>query len=131
MRAGLRVIPRHPLLGVGMDAHKRHWRELGFDGDYITHTHSTPIQIAMDRGLPALGCYAWLIAAILVAAWRGYKRAKAGGDVFNESLALGAFGAVTGFSLSSLTNYNFGDSEALMMLLFLVGSLFAARQTSP
>ncbi len=51
MRAGLRVIPQHPLLGVGMDAHKRHWTEWGFPGDYVTHTHSTPIQIAMDRGL--------------------------------------------------------------------------------
>ena len=45
MRAGLRVIPQHPLLGVGMDSHKRHWQEWGFPGDYITHTHSTPIAI--------------------------------------------------------------------------------------
>ena len=61
MRAGLRLIPEHPLLGVGADAHKHHWREWGFPGDYVTHTHSTPIQIALDRGLPALGCYVWLI----------------------------------------------------------------------
>ncbi len=128
MRAGLRVIPQHPLLGVGMDSHKRHWREWGFPGDYITHTHSTPIQIAMDRGLPALGCYIWLMAAMLIAAWRGYKQAKDESDVFNESLMLGAFGAIIGFSLSSLTNYNFGDSEALMLLLCVVGLLFAVRQ---
>jgi O-Antigen ligase/PDZ domain len=57
MQAGLRLIPRHPWLGAGMDSHKRHWREWGFPGDYITHTHSTPIQLAMDRGLPrARGC---------------------------------------------------------------------------
>jgi hypothetical protein len=128
MRAGLRVIPRHPLLGVGMDSHKRHWRDWGFSGDYVTHTHSTPIQIAMDRGLPAVGCYVWLIAMMLIAAWRSHKHAKEKGDVFDESLTLGVFGAITGFSLSSLTNYNFGDSEALMMLLFIVGLLIAARQ---
>lgn len=127
MRAGLKVIPRHPLLGVGMDSHKRHWQEWGFPGDYVTHTHSTPIQIAMDRGLPALGCYVWLIAAMLIAAWRGYKQAKLGEDIFNEGLMLGAFGAVLGFSLSSLTNYNFGDSEALTMLLFVIGLVAAAR----
>lgn len=128
MQAGLRVIPQHPLLGVGMDSHKRHWQEWGFPGDYITHTHSTPIQIAMDRGLPALGCYIWLIAMVLIAAWRSYQRAKQGSDVFSESLTLGVFGAVLGFSLSSLTNYNFGDSEALTMLLFVVGLLFAANK---
>lgn len=124
MRAGLKVIPQHPLLGVGMDSHKRHWQEWGFPGDYVTHTHSTPIQIAMDRGLPALGCYIWLVAVILLAAWRGYQSAKEGQDIFREGLMLGTFGAVLSFSLSSLTNYNFGDSEALMMLLFVTGLLF-------
>ncbi len=121
MQAGLRVIPQHPLLGVGMDSHKLHWREWGFPGDYVTHTHSTPIQIAMDRGLPALACYVWLIAALMILAWRGYKRARSDGDYFGESLTLGAFGALIGFSISSLANYNFGDSEALMMLLSVAG----------
>lgn len=127
MRAGLKVIPQHPLLGVGMDSHKRHWQEWGFPGDYVTHTHSTPIQIAMDRGLPALGCYIWLIAAMLITARRSYKQAKLEEDLFKEGLMLGAFGAVLGFALSSLTNYNFGDSEALTMLLFVIGLAAAAR----
>jgi hypothetical protein len=121
MQSGLRVIPRHPLLGVGMDSHKRHWREWGFPGDYITHTHSTPIQIALDRGLPALACFVWLIAAMLRMLRREYKRARDHGDAFHESLNLGALGALIGFSISSLANYNFGDSEVLMMLLFIIG----------
>jgi hypothetical protein len=121
MQSGLRLIPKHPLLGVGMDSHKLHWREWGFPGDYVTHTHSTPIQIAMDRGLPALGCYVWLIVAMMIMLWRGYKRAREGDDNFYEGLTLGAFGALIGFSISSLTNYNLGDSETLMMLLCVVG----------
>jgi hypothetical protein len=121
MQAGLRVIPRRPLLGVGMDSHKRHWKEWGFPGEYITHTHSTPIQIAMDRGIPALGCYLWLVAVMTLTAWRGYKYAKEKEDDFGRSLMLGVFGALIGFSLSSLANYNFGDSEALMLMLSMVG----------
>ncbi|MCI0338714.1 MAG: O-antigen ligase family protein [Acidobacteria bacterium] len=120
MQAGLRVIPNHPLIGVGMDSHKRHWREWGFPGEYITHTHSTPIQIAMDRGLPALVSFVWLMAAMMLMARRSYKRAEKRGDDFGQSLTLGAFGALIGFSASSLTNYNFGDSEALMLLLFVI-----------
>jgi O-antigen ligase len=119
MQAGLRLIPQHPLLGVGMDSHKRHWRDWGFPGDYITHTHSTPIQIAMDRGLPALAAYIWLIAVMMVMIWRGYKRARERDDEFGEGILLGSFGALIGFTLSSLTNYNFGDSETLMMILFV------------
>ncbi|HEX4950645.1 MAG TPA: O-antigen ligase family protein [Blastocatellia bacterium] len=113
MKAGLRLIPQHPLLGVGMDAHKQHWHEWGFPGDYITHTHSTPIQIAMERGLPALGCYVWLMIAMGWWLWRSYRKAK-------NPLALGALAALLGFSLSSLVNYNFGDSEVVMLLLFVV-----------
>src|SRR5262249_21311294 len=42
MRAGLRLIPRHPFFGVGLNSQKYHWKEWGFPGDYVTHTHSTP-----------------------------------------------------------------------------------------
>jgi hypothetical protein len=121
MKAGLSVIPRHPLLGVGMDSHKQHWEEWGFPGEYITHTHSTPIQIAMERGLPALACYIWLVVGLLFMMWRGYVFMRSNDSLFNESLLLGAYSALLSFSLSSLTNYNFGDSEALMLLLFVVG----------
>lgn len=131
MQAGLRIIPKHPLLGVGMDSHKLHWQEWGFPGDYVTHTHSTPIQIAMDRGLLALFCYGWLIVALLLAAVRSFKQKsqpETQAGLFEVSLPLGVFGAVAAFSLSSLTNYNFGDSETLTMLLFVVGLFFAANR---
>lgn len=124
MQAGLKVIPQHPLLGIGMDSHKLHWQELGFPGDYITHTHSTPIQIAMDRGVPALLCYGWWIAVLLIAAYKDFKQKSRPENqigLFHSSLPLGVFAALIGFTLSSLTNYNFGDSEALTMLLFVVG----------
>lgn len=113
MKAGLRLIPQHPLLGVGMDAHKQHWQAWGFPGEYITHTHSTPIQLAMERGLPALGCYLWLMIVLGWWLWRSYKDAQ-------NPLALGALAALLGFSLSSLVNYNFGDSEVVLLLLFIV-----------
>lgn len=131
MKAGLNVIPKYPLLGIGLDSHKLHWQELGFPGDYITHTHSTPIQIAMDRGVPALICYYWWIAVLLIAAYKDFKQKSRPENqigLFSSSLPLGVFAAITGFTLSSLTNYNFGDSEALTMLLFVVG-LFLANSS--
>ena len=124
MKAGLRLIPQHPLLGVGMDAHKQHWHEWGFPGEYITHTHSTPIQLAMERGLPALGCYLWLMIALGWWLWRSYKSA-------NNPLALGALAALLGFSISSLVNYNFGDSEVVMLLLFIVALAIKKRDEQP
>jgi hypothetical protein len=55
----------------------------------------------------------------MVMIWRGYKRARGSGDEYGEGILLGCFGALIGFTLSSLTNYNFGDSETLMMILFV------------
>ena len=106
MKAGLRVIPSHPLLGIGIDSHKLHWRELGFPGDYITHTHSAPIQIAMDRGVPALLCLVWLFVLMV----RFAKK-------WDGGLGLGVFCALIVFGLTSLANYNFGDSEVLLLIL--------------
>lgn len=117
MEAGLRVIPKYPIFGIGMDSQKTHWKELNFPGDHITHTHSTPIQLALDRGVPALLCYVWMIILMLITLRRGYKSNK--GDSFVAGLNLGAFAAVAGFTLSSMVNYNFGDSEVLMVVMAL------------
>lgn len=133
MHAGLRLIPQHLWLGVGQDAHKLHWQEWGFPGNYVTHMHSTPIQIALDRGLPALGCYVWLLVTMLSLAWRGYRsrhlHLSAPATFWPPGLPLGVFGALLGFSFSSLANYNFGDSEVLLSLLLLIGLLLISNQT--
>ncbi len=63
----------------------------------------------------------WLIAVMFVLTWRGYARARQMGDDVSSGLMLGAFASLIGFSASSLVNYNFGDSETLMVLLFVVG----------
>ncbi len=132
MRAGLKLIPQHPWLGVGQDAHKLHWREWGFPGAYVTHTHSTPLQLALDRGVPALGCYVWLLATMFSLAWRGYRQRSRQPlppiSAWLTGLPLGAFGALLGFAFSSLANYNFGDSEVLLLLLLLVGLVLISGQ---
>lgn len=134
MRIGLSLIPRHPWLGVGQDAHKLHWQEWGFPGNYVTHTHSTPIQIALDRGLPALGCYIWLWAAMFNLSWRSYRRhclqPRSLMYAWPTGLQLGMLGALLGFSFSSLANYNFGDSEVLLLLLLLAGLVVVNDQSA-
>ncbi len=130
MQAGLRMIPQHPLLGTGMDATKRHWQEWGFPGVYVTHTHSTPIQIAMERGLFALAMLLWLWFAACRMAWASYVRsyASALSAPLTKGLALSALGGLLGFAASSLVNYNFGDAEVLLLLLTMIGCLVVAGQ---
>ena len=113
---------RHPFFGHGMDAVHRHWREWGFPGDDMLHAHSTPLQLAFDRGLPALLFWLWLMWAFWRQASRAEKLWRDSGDAAAHGLALGLAGALAGFLASSLVNYNFGDAEAALLLWWLMGA---------
>ena len=120
--AALGRVSTHPFLGHGMDAAHRHWREWGFPGDDLLHTHSTPLQIAFDRGLPALLFWLWLMAALWLAATRAERIWRTSDDAAVHGLALGATGALAGFLASSVVNYNFGDAEVALLLWWLAGA---------
>jgi O-antigen ligase len=122
-RVALARIPAHPFFGHGMDAVKEHWTEWGFPGDVQIHTHSTLLQLAFDRGLPAVLLWLWLLAAFLFILLRGEKQFRLSADAGAHGLLLGATGAFAGFCASSLVNYNFGDAEVALILWWLMGTV--------
>jgi hypothetical protein len=98
------------------------------------HLHSTPLQIAFERGLPALLVWAvWLFvyARTLWRSLRGRLADDAGeGGWVERGLLLGALGGLAGFVSAGLVHYNFGDSEVVMVFYFVMGlALAAARMT--
>jgi uncharacterized protein with PQ loop repeat len=122
-RVALARIPSRPFFGHGMDAVKEHWTEWGFPGQIKIHTHSTPIQLAFDRGLPALLLWLWLLVAFWRTLARGERRLRAApGEAAAHGLLLGATGALAGFFASSLVNYNFGDAEVALVVWWLMGT---------
>ena len=124
--------PRHLLVGVGMDSLKRRWREWGmFDGGRQPwgHLHSTPLQIAFERGVPALLVWAaWLFVYGRVL-WR-MARGGAGVDRTTRGFSLGALGGLVGFAVAGLVHYNFGDSEVVMVFYLIMGLMLAAERLS-
>ena len=128
--------PRHLLVGVGMDSIKGHWREWGlFDNGRlpIGHMHSNLLQIALERGVPALILWLLLVgvyARMLVRLVR--LPATETDDVvipnFSRGLALGALGGLAGFFTSGVVHYNWGDSEVVTVFYFVMGlSLIVER----
>jgi hypothetical protein len=125
-RDGLRLLqesPRHLLVGVGMDSIKNRWAEWGFfDKGWqpMGHFHSTPMQIAVERGIPAL--LIWLIALGLYARtlWRGLKRASLGDDWRSRGVLLGCMAALIGFFASGLVHSNLSDQEVAMVFFILM-----------
>ncbi len=134
-RVALARLPLHPVFGHGMDAVQRHWAEWGFPGTEMIHLHSTPLQLAFDRGLPAVGLWLWLLAAfarLLMRAekqWRTRNRDDDDKSAATHGLYLGTLGALAGLFTSSLFNYNFGDAEVTLLLWWLMGVAVAAQAT--
>jgi hypothetical protein len=123
--------PRHLLFGVGMDSIKGHWREWGlFDNGRqpIGHMHSNLLQIALERGVPALIAWLILIAVYLRMLWRITRRN--GPDDFARGLAVGALGGVLGFFTSGLVHYNWGDSEVVTVFYFIMGLCLIVERTN-
>lgn len=71
--------------------------------------------------MPALGCLVWFFVAVWRDLVRRYRLARARQDLWAAGLGAGVLAATVGFGLSALTNYNFGDSETLMLWLLLLG----------
>lgn len=122
--------PRHLLVGTGMDSLKRHWREWGmFDNGRQPwgHLHSTPLQIAFERGVPTL--LVWLAWMFIYGRmlWRMLRRGLFESWV-ERGLVLGALGGLVGFITGGLVHYNFGDSEVVMIFYFVSGLALVAER---
>ena len=125
---GIRLAREHPLFGIGMDTIKSEWREYGIRAyqrfPLRSHFHSTPIQLAAERGLLTLGAWIWLIVLYLRLLWKLYQRIP-DSEWFARGLSLGLLAAVLGFLNSSLVHYNLGDSEVQMLFWFSMGLAIA------
>jgi O-Antigen ligase/PDZ domain len=130
-KAGAARILMHPFFGVGMDSVKTHWHEWGFPGNAIIHLHSTPLELAFERGLPALFFWCWIMVSFLRLTWKAEKRFEVSADWATYGILLGALGATIGFLASSLVNYNFGDGEVALVFWFVMGTAIAVSQTKP
>ena len=129
-RVAIERIPVHLLFGHGMDAVHAHWAEWGFPGSDMLHAHSTPVQLAFDRGLPALLCWLWLMFVFWRMAARAERLWRDSAEAGAHGLALGIMGALAGFLASSLVNYNFGDAEVALLVWWMMGAVVVINEKS-
>ena len=84
------------------------------------HLHDVPLQIAAERGLPALAAWLWFIVVLLRDFWRKSRSSPL------RSLPTAALASVVAMLAAGMFEYNFGDSEFLMLFLLLVTLPYAA-----
>jgi O-antigen ligase len=122
LHIGERMIAAHPLAGVGPNMVQRLY--VSFKGsdslvgpDGVTHInphlHNDFLQIAAERGLPALALWLWFLVALMRDLWQQFKTGQ-------RELAATAMATVVALLTAGLFEYNFGDSEVLMLFLTIV-----------
>ena len=122
IRTGLEIIKQHPLLGVGPNRISRVAYAYGGDRSvapaYYVHLHNNVLQIAAERGIPCLLAWLWLIARLFRDYFRMARRTPFT-DPRSYPLVV-AIAALVGILVAGLFEYNFGDSEVMMLLLFVL-----------
>lgn len=125
-RAGGEMIAERPLLGQGpgmveerypLYRHPGAWRKT------VPHLHNGYLQIAAERGLPALACLLVLLAIPLVRAWRGLRRDPLRSGA-RADLYLGILAALVGFAVAALFEDSWGDTEVQRLILALMALPF-------
>jgi O-antigen ligase len=123
LHVGKRMVAAHPLAGVGPTMVARRYREFlpPEDDQHVNpHLHNVPMQIAAERGLPALVVWLTYITVLAVGLVR---RLKVPGARF---LAAAALSCTIAMLAAGLFEYNFGDSEFLMLFLVVTTLPYAA-----
>lgn len=129
VNAGVKIIRDHPVAGVGPNMVLRVYPQYR-DPDVALldapHLHNVPLQIAAERGLPALGLWLWFIGAVTVGAFALFRSApREGTGRFLSAAAIASVAAMLG---AGMFEYNFGDSEFLMLFLVLITLPFAVTK---
>jgi O-antigen ligase len=130
LEAGARMTAAHPLVGLGPEmAEQRYpiYRHPTASRLNVPHLHNSFVQIAAERGLPALLALFALLGVAARAAWRAYRAELAGGGARSD-LHLGALAGLAAFCLAGLFENNWGDTEVQRMALFLLVLPFCLRE---
>jgi O-antigen ligase len=123
LRSGVRIVRDHPLTGVGPDMVIQvypHYRDPKAVRQLNPHLHNVPLQIAAERGLPTLAIWIWFVVTLI----REFLKRRR--TSLYPSLATAGLACGVAMVAAGMFEYNFHDSEFLMLFLVLVTLPYAA-----
>lgn len=132
--AGVQMIEKHPLLGLGPEGPKYHFQEYvppkiweSRPPGFYQHLHNIYLQYGAERGIPTLLGFFWLLGKILLDFWRGLRSLPAGRSD-RRFLLQGGIAMVIAMMAEGIAEVNFGDSEPLTMFLIVVACGYLALE---
>ncbi len=129
LRSGVHMVQDHPITGVGPNmipvVYARYRDATYAVNESNPHLHNVPMQLAAERGLPALAIWLWFVVVASRDLWRQLRTGEA------KAIAGAGVAAMVAMLVAGLFEYNFGDSEFLMLFLGLITLPYAARMSEP
>jgi O-antigen ligase len=128
LATGLSLVREHPLTGIGPGQVKRVYPTAAGPEALrrsTSHLHNTPLQIAVERGIPGLLAWLAMFATFLVHTVRLVRRLPESPD---RALVVGVLGAIVAFLVAGLFEYNFGDSEVVLVAVALMALPFVVAE---
>jgi O-antigen ligase len=129
-KSGVHMVKDHPLFGVGMNmvplVYPQYRSPDAVDpADVVgvptrAHLHNVPIQLAAERGLPALVLWLWFVLVAGRDLFRQLSRGPA------KAVAGAGAAALVAMVVAGLFEHNFGDSEFLTLFLGMITLPYAA-----
>lgn len=123
LRSGIRIVRDHPVTGVGPDLLIQvypQYRDRQAVRQLTSHVHNVPLQIAAERGLPALAIWMWFVFTLI----RDFLRKRRTTPYL--SITMAGLACTVAMLAAGMFEYNFHDSEFLMLFLVLVTLPYAA-----
>ena len=122
LKTGRNIIADHPWTGLGPRMVPRLYQDYNesdeFPGWIYQHLHNNFVQIAAEMGLITLTLWMALWIRLL---WDFVSFARRpASDGFSTFSAIGSVAVLAAFLTAGLLEYNFGDSEILILLLFFI-----------
>jgi O-antigen ligase len=121
---GQHMVRDHPWFGVGPNMVEEVYAQYRVPEaveKINPHLHNVPMQIAAERGLPALVIWLGFLVVLSRGLFDRFRHPRL------RSLVTAAIASVVGMLAAGLFEYNFGDSEFLMLFLLLITLPFCAR----
>ncbi len=124
LEGGVRIVKEHPVIGVGTkdlaDEYRAHMPPGAVQ--VFGHMHNIFLQIAVQMGFIGLAAFCWLLVS--------FFRLIAGNLKLDlpppeRAWAAGSLGALAGFVVNGLFEWNFGDAEVLTLLYIVLGANLA------
>jgi O-antigen ligase len=137
-QTAMRLIQDHPWLGVGpknvkYEAPRYRGSNSGeYPGWMYQHMHNNFLQVAAETGIPGLIIWLCVMAQFSWDALLVYRRANknlvSGTEALRKEALMvssAAIASLTALIVAGLGEYNFGDSEVLILFLFTVSAPYA------